>query len=245
MPLCTPSKVQRPYQPQNNEAVAGSASPVLKPRQDAQPKKQTSPKKLEFKFSLGNDRFVTVGFFRKDIRIGIRQFKTDSDGVFLTPNQPGISLLLDQWEKLKSHSADVQEAVIKKADICRPLGGDRYVTTTRFGRYNNMFIHIRNHFTSELGKLLPSKYGISLRADEWETLCGLHSEIDNAIEMMRTDVKVDGKTIIKTVYVFFSEHPCWQYCVLETGETFYSTSGDPTTAYKDYVKGVEKNNSGE
>jgi hypothetical protein len=186
---------------------------------------------------------VTIGWYKNEIRVGVRQYKTkDVDvntpcpGYVLQPSQPGISLPLNQWDQLKIAMPDVNEALKQKASLNFAIGGDRSVFTSCYDRNNQMYVHIRNHFTNKAGNVAPGKYGISLRLDEWETLFHMVDDIENAIKMMSSDIKVDGKTIIKTVFMYFSEVPCWQYCILETGDVFYSKSEDPVTAYNEYER---------
>ena len=50
---------------------------------------------------------------------------------------------------------------------------------------------------------------------------------DESIE----NLKSDGKTIVKSLCVYFVEKKCYQYCIVETGEVLFSPIEDPGEAY--------------
>lgn len=63
----------------------------------------------EMMFQLARMRYATVSEFRGKIMVGIREFY-DKDGE-MRPGKKGISLSMDQWNSLKDHIADIDQAV--------------------------------------------------------------------------------------------------------------------------------------
>ncbi|XP_020604420.1 activated RNA polymerase II transcriptional coactivator p15-like [Orbicella faveolata] len=60
-------------------------------------------------FEIGNKRKVSVREFKGRLLIDIREFY-EKDGE-LMPGKKGISLQLEQWEKLKNLVGDIDEAI--------------------------------------------------------------------------------------------------------------------------------------
>ncbi|XP_058963573.1 activated RNA polymerase II transcriptional coactivator p15 [Pocillopora verrucosa] len=85
----------------------------IKPRKN-KPKKSKKESGTEHTepgvFELTNKRRVTVREFKGKILVDIREFYEDSAGE-MKPGKKGISLQLDQWETLKNHIADIDEAI--------------------------------------------------------------------------------------------------------------------------------------
>lgn len=63
----------------------------------------------EVMFQLARMRYVTVSEFRGKVMVGIREYY-EKDGEF-RPGKKGISLPLDQWNRLKDQIADIDKAV--------------------------------------------------------------------------------------------------------------------------------------
>jgi len=74
---------------------------AAKPNQAAK-----SSQEVETKHEIGRMRYVSVSEFRGKKMISIREYYTTDDGEE-RPGKKGISLTLDQWEKLKLHIKDV------------------------------------------------------------------------------------------------------------------------------------------
>ena len=67
----------------------------------------------EGRFSLSNNRFVTISQFKRKVRVDIREFYLTPDGE-RRPGKKGISLSLDEWKKLKSQMTEIEEAIKKE-----------------------------------------------------------------------------------------------------------------------------------
>ncbi|XP_033634236.1 activated RNA polymerase II transcriptional coactivator p15-like [Asterias rubens] len=79
--------------------------------------KEKSPKKKksgdgpeDHMYPLARQRFVNVREFRGKVLIDIREYYTDNSGE-LKPGKKGISLTVEQWEKLKDAMEDVNDSV--------------------------------------------------------------------------------------------------------------------------------------
>ncbi|XP_022099669.1 activated RNA polymerase II transcriptional coactivator p15-like [Acanthaster planci] len=80
--------------------------------------KEKSPKKKkkmgdgpeDHMYPLSRQRFVSVREFRGKVLIDIREYYTDNSGE-LKPGKKGISLTVEQWEKLKDSVDEVSNSV--------------------------------------------------------------------------------------------------------------------------------------
>ncbi|KAJ8024850.1 Activated RNA polymerase II transcriptional coactivator p15 [Holothuria leucospilota] len=69
-----------------------------------------------------------------------------------------------------------------------PIGNDRYVTVNVFK--GKLYIHIRESFFNQAGRMLPTSKGIALTPQQWFKLTEMKSTIDYAIvEMQPMDAK--------------------------------------------------------
>jgi len=64
----------------------------------------------EKKYEIGRMRYVSVSEFRGKKMISIREYYQADDGEE-RPGKKGISLSVEQWQKLKSHMDDVDEDI--------------------------------------------------------------------------------------------------------------------------------------
>lgn len=65
----------------------------------------------ELMFQLARMRYATVSEFRGKVLVSIREYyEKDGD---LRPGKKGISLTMEQWNSLKDHIDDIDEAVRK------------------------------------------------------------------------------------------------------------------------------------
>ncbi|KAL8602282.1 hypothetical protein ACOMHN_022795 [Nucella lapillus] len=63
----------------------------------------------ELMIQLARMRYATVSEFRGKVLVSIREYyEKDGD---LRPGKKGISLTLDQWNALKDHMGDIEEAI--------------------------------------------------------------------------------------------------------------------------------------
>ena len=44
--------------------------------------------------------------------------------------------------------------------------------------------------------------------------------VDESVENLKSDFTYDGKTIVKSICVYFVKKKCYQYCIVETSEVF-------------------------
>ncbi|XP_060604819.1 activated RNA polymerase II transcriptional coactivator p15-like, partial [Ruditapes philippinarum] len=63
----------------------------------------------EMMFPIARMRFATVSEFRGKVMVGIREFY-EKDGE-MRPGKKGISLSMEQWQKLKEQIDDIDQAV--------------------------------------------------------------------------------------------------------------------------------------
>ena len=61
-------------------------------------------------FQLNKNRFVSISEFRGQVRVDIREFYFDDNGD-RRPGKKGISLSMDEWNKLKSHLPKIDKAI--------------------------------------------------------------------------------------------------------------------------------------
>lgn len=66
----------------------------------------------DVKFKLSNNRFVSVGAFKGKVRVDIREYYLDDKGE-KKPGKKGISLSMEEWDKLKDIISDVDKAAGK------------------------------------------------------------------------------------------------------------------------------------
>ncbi|VDH99836.1 Hypothetical predicted protein [Mytilus galloprovincialis] len=97
----------------DNEAPKKKKTKVEKKVEKKEPPKSaassTPGKAGERTFQISRNRWVSVSEFRGKVMVGIREFY-EAEGE-LRPGKKGISLPLDQWEKLKNQFDDINEAV--------------------------------------------------------------------------------------------------------------------------------------
>ena len=67
-------------------------------------------KDKDVSFQLSNNRFITVSEFRGKTRVDIREFYLNDEGE-KKPGKKGISLSLQEWEKLKELTSKIDKAV--------------------------------------------------------------------------------------------------------------------------------------
>jgi len=68
--------------------------------------------KEDSKFELSKNRFVTVSTFKNKVKIDIREFYLDDSGE-RKPGRKGISLSLEEWNKMKSSMEDIDKSIKK------------------------------------------------------------------------------------------------------------------------------------
>ncbi|XP_074604572.1 single stranded-binding protein c31A [Brevipalpus obovatus] len=66
----------------------------------------------DVKFKLSNNRFISVGAFKNKVRVDIREYYLDDKGE-KKPGKKGISLSMEEWEKLKDLISDIDKAAGK------------------------------------------------------------------------------------------------------------------------------------
>ena len=178
-----------------------------------------------------------MGFFNEQLRIGIQQYqKSEYDALKLFPTVTGISLLEDEWKQLTYHCDNVSDEVKKGILASYHLGNLKYVGISRYGEKGPITISIRQHYTFEDGVMRPTKKGINLKRKEWDALISVMDLIDEAVNNLKSKFTFDGKTIVKSVCMYFVDKKCYQYGIVETAEVFYSPIEEAVEAYKSYLK---------
>ena len=116
------------------------------------------------------------------------------------------------------------------------LGNEKYIGISRYGQKGPITISIRQHYTFDDGVSRPTKKGINLKRKEWDALVSVMDLVDEAVNNLKSKYTYDGKTIVKSVCVYFADKKCYQYGIVETSEVFYSPIEEPVEAYKSYLK---------
>ena len=73
-------------------------------------------------------------------------------------------------------------------------------------------ISIRQHYTFDDGVSRPTKKVINLKKKEWEALISVMDLIGESIDNLKSEFVFDGKMVVKSVCVYFSEKkmlPIW------------------------------------
>ena len=178
-----------------------------------------------------------MGFFNEQLQIGIRQYqKSEYDALKLFPTVTGISLLEDEWKQLTYHCDNVSDEVKKGILASYHLGNEKYVGISRYGEKGPITISIRQHYTFDDGVMRPTKKGIILKRKEWDALISVMDLVDEAVNNLKSKFTFDGKTIVKSVCMYFVDKKCYQYGNVETAEVFYSPIEEAVEAYKSYLK---------
>ena len=131
---------------------------------------------------------------------------------------------------------NVSDAVKKGTLTSHHLGNEKYVGISRYGEKGLITISIRQNYTFDDGVTRPTKKGINLKRKEWDALVSVMDLVDDVVNNLKANFTYDGKTIVKSVCVYFSDKKCYQYGIVETGEVFYSPIEEPVEAYKSYLK---------
>ena len=61
-------------------------------------------------FNLGKNIFVSISEFKGQVRVDIREYYFDDKGD-LRPGKKGISLSMDEWNKIKSYLPKIEKAI--------------------------------------------------------------------------------------------------------------------------------------
>ncbi|XP_005111506.1 activated RNA polymerase II transcriptional coactivator p15 [Aplysia californica] len=86
--------------------------PAAKPEKKEKANEPMKGSGGEYMFQLAKMRYATVGEFRGNVMVGIREYYNDKDGE-LKPGKKGISLSAEQWRALKDHINDIDETMKK------------------------------------------------------------------------------------------------------------------------------------
>ena len=99
----------------------------------------------------------------------------------------------------------MSEAVKKNTTASHHLGIDKYVGISHYNDKGPITISIRQHYTFDDGVSRPTKKGINLKRKEWEALVSVMDLVDEAVNNFKSEFTCDGKTIVKSVCVYFTE----------------------------------------
>ena len=135
---------------------------------------------------LGNDRFVTVQSFKGRSRVDIRQYNRYGEKIY--PTKLGIYLTGKQFAQLLHIFKGINNSVMAFHDKFLEsfkfnIGDGMFVTASS----GFPFIHIRLYYQNEdMPIAAPTKMGIALRFEEWETLISLVENVQKRIELLET-----------------------------------------------------------
>jgi len=123
-----------------------------------------------FKEPIGNDRYLTVTIYRDELMVHVREYtKAANDKMF--PTKKGVCFTKTRWATFRAHIDEIDRSVeLLKADqsveYSQHIGGKYYVTISR----GIKCVNIRRYFLPpNCTKERPTRSGIALRLDEWET----------------------------------------------------------------------------
>ncbi|XP_038072352.1 activated RNA polymerase II transcriptional coactivator p15-like [Patiria miniata] len=97
------------YQPKKKKMKEKNVEEEPK-RKSPKKKAKTGDGPEDHMYPLSRQRFVNVREFRGKVLIDIREYYTDNSGE-LKPGKKGISLTVEQWEKLKDCVDDITDSV--------------------------------------------------------------------------------------------------------------------------------------
>ncbi|KAK9909758.1 hypothetical protein WJX75_007053 [Coccomyxa subellipsoidea] len=153
------------------------AEAVAEPSHQAKIARSTNSAQ-EATFDLSDRRQVTVRSFKGTPLVDIREFY-DKDGQLL-PGKKGIALTTEQWATVKASAAAVLKALeAETEDFTVELTAQRKLRVRLVGK--NLCVDIREFYEKD-GEDAPGKKGISLQADQWESLVGATADIDAELQ---------------------------------------------------------------
>ena len=127
---------------------------------------------LEFRASIGKNRFLSTSTLNGQKYIHIREYDTSKTGT-LFPTKKGMSFDLRRWAVFRESAADVDECIKKiragdeTVEFHRHLGAANYLRIKREISY----VDLRKFFKPDAEtEPIPTRRGIALRLAEWETL---------------------------------------------------------------------------
>ncbi|CAG2107235.1 unnamed protein product, partial [Medioppia subpectinata] len=82
-------------------------------------------------FQLSRNRFVSVSEFKNQMRVDVREYYTDDNGD-QKPGRKGISLSMDEWNKLINFLPKIEKAIKKMDDS----GDDSDDSSDRRGKHS-------------------------------------------------------------------------------------------------------------
>jgi hypothetical protein len=140
-------------------------------------------------FPIGRERYVTVGEWRQQKRISVRQYlryyggdpKTNAP---LYPTKKGMSLTVDSWVDLMFEKDRITEALKRvtedEGDVChRSHIGKNIFVTVDSGR---PYVNIRQWFLPQgAEQVVPTKKGICLNGEEWQKVLEASKEVEKLV----------------------------------------------------------------
>lgn len=120
--------------------------------------------------AIGNNRYLTANVFRDLLMIHIREYNVENGKSY--PTKKGVVFNKTRWATFMSHLEDIKRCVDllkwnEPVDYYQHIGGRYYVSMSKDVRC----VHIRRYFMPlNSSKEHPTRSGIALRLDEWDTL---------------------------------------------------------------------------
>src|SRR5207247_2486710 len=133
---------------------------------------------------IGNERYVTVKSYKGQPRVDIRQYQSFGNKIY--PTKTGIHLSGAQFvnliDSVKQIDTDVTKILnYEKEKFKYNIGDEIYVTSSD----GFALVHIRLYYKNEdMDLALPTKVGIALRFQEWDTLLKLIEDVQERIKLL-------------------------------------------------------------
>jgi len=134
---------------------------------------------------LGNSRYVKASECNDEIRIDIREWKTENNKRI--PTKKGISLPLHRWKMLVDSFEFLDQALAEKRDYRTHIGGNVYASVG----VNSICVDLRQYWLPpNQTNVVPTKKGITLRLSEYATLKDTASVMGDFVPNYRPSFRV-------------------------------------------------------
>ncbi|XP_078618876.1 uncharacterized protein LOC144886232 [Branchiostoma floridae x Branchiostoma japonicum] len=170
---------------------------------------------VEARFSIGEDVFVTVGCFKGMPLVNVRRFYRPCPGKdVLKPGKQGLALAPEQWLALKRNMSSVSSVLLACGFSAKhtsyngngstflpsrfDLGNQRYAVVELFR--GEAVVSLREFFRpkADQDKLLPSKKGLNLSAQQWDALEEQADKIDAVLKTVLEQKLLTSKVLKKS-----------------------------------------------
>jgi hypothetical protein len=210
----------------------------------------TTASKLDLRlFELGNHRFLSLGYYKDEIRIRIKQMLQLEDGIFTQDAFKATSLTYDQWTAMREKMDEITDQInfVKRNPQNRDqrtwtLGDKKFVDVYNFGKYDTPFVDLRHYYMSGAeSERKPTRYGIALKATEWNALSRIAGHIDDVIKSLtdpRMKARLATDIISKYVATRIAEHAqiqCYGCSVSHPSQVQHMSGGGCLSPWNEVV----------